>query len=86
MAQSAKGEAMRAMIRSSFKANMHVTDPAQIAQLKMRAAVGIQNYVIHDSTRCAHSCPARSDVHADVRCGAQPRRQQAHTGAAHGGG
>ena len=61
------------MIRSSFKANMHVTDPAQIAQLKMRAAVGIQNYVIHDSTRCAHSCPARSDVRADVRCGAQPQ-------------
>ena len=86
MAQSAKGEAMRAMIRSSFKANMHVTDPAQIAQLKMRAAVGIQNYVIHDSTRCARPCPARSDARADVRCGAQPRRQQALAGAAHWGG
>ena len=49
-AQSAKGDAMRAMVRSSFKKQMHVTDAAEIARLKMIAVNGLQNYVIHEST------------------------------------
>ena len=38
---------MRQMIRSSFKAQMAVTDAEEIARLKMLAIVGLQNYVIH---------------------------------------
>ena len=49
-AASAKGDAMRAMIRSSFRAQAHVTDAAEIARLKMLAVVGLQNYVIHEQT------------------------------------
>ena len=49
-AQSAKGEAMRMMIRGQFKAQMHVTEPQEIARLKMLAIVGLQNYVIHEQT------------------------------------
>lgn len=41
---------MRQMVRSSFKAQMHVTDPAEVARLKMLAIVGLQNYVIHEQT------------------------------------
>ncbi len=41
---------MREMVRSSFKAQMHVTDPKEIARLKMLAVVGLQNYVIHEQT------------------------------------
>lgn len=51
--QSAKGDAMRTMIRSSFKANVGVKDEVEINKLKMRAILGIQNYVIHESTRKA---------------------------------
>uniref|UniRef100_A0A7S2JEG3 Complex 1 LYR protein domain-containing protein n=1 Tax=Haptolina brevifila TaxID=156173 RepID=A0A7S2JEG3_9EUKA len=49
-AQSAKGEQMRQMIRSSFKAQMAVTDTEEIGRLKMLAIVGLQNYVIHEQT------------------------------------
>ena len=49
-AQSAKGDAMRVMIRQSFKAQLHVTDPKEISRLKMLAIVGLQNYVIHEQT------------------------------------
>ena len=49
-AQSAKGDAMRQMIRSQFKANMYVEDEKEIDRLKMLAIVGMQNYVIHEST------------------------------------
>lgn len=49
-AQSAKGDAMRAMIRQSFRAQLHVTDPQEIHRLKMLAVVGLQNYVIHEQT------------------------------------
>ena len=49
-AQSAKGDAMRQMVRSSFKAQMHVEDPKEIGRLKMLAVVGLQNYVIHEQT------------------------------------
>ena len=48
--QSAKGEQMRQMIRSSFKAQMAVTDTEEIGRLKMLAIVGLQNYVIHEQT------------------------------------
>ena len=41
---------MRTMIRQSFKSNMAVEDQVEINQLKMRAILGIQNYVIHEST------------------------------------
>lgn len=49
-AASAKGEAMRTMIRSQFKANIAVTDEQEIARLKMLGVVGLQNYVIHEQT------------------------------------
>ena len=49
-AQSSKGEAMRAMIRQSFRAQLHVTDTQEIHRLKMLAVVGLQNYVIHEQT------------------------------------
>ena len=49
-ARSAKGDAMRAMIRASFRAQLHVTDEAEIKRLKMLAVVGLQNYVIHEQT------------------------------------
>ena len=49
-AHSAKGEAMRQMVRSSFRAQLHVTDPKEIHRLKMLAVVGLQNYVIHEQT------------------------------------
>jgi hypothetical protein len=38
------------MVRSSFRAQMHVTDPAEIQRLKMLGVVGLQNYVIHEQT------------------------------------
>eukprot|EP00965_Chrysotila_dentata_P243805 6205619-Pleurochrysis_carterae.AAC.3 len=57
--QSAKGEAMRQMVRSSFKANLLMTDTAEISKLKMRAILGIQNYVIHESTRYVSILPSR---------------------------
>ena len=65
-AASAKGDAMRAMIRSSFKAQAHVEDPKEIARLKMLAIVGLQNYVIHEQTGKAldkkkRSSPDRND-------------------------
>lgn len=47
---SAKGEGMRAMIRTSFRAQLHVTDKKEISRLKMLAIVGLQNYVIHEQT------------------------------------
>lgn len=49
-ARSAKGEAMRQMVRAQFKAQMHVTDAAEINRLKMLAVKALQNYVIHEST------------------------------------
>ena len=49
-AQSAKGNAMRSMIRAQFRAQMHVDDPKEISRLKMLAMVGLQNYVIHEQT------------------------------------
>ena len=49
-ARSAKGEAMRTMVRAQFKAQMHVTDEAEVRRLKMLAIAGIQNYVIHEQT------------------------------------
>ena len=49
-AQSAKGDAMRSMVRAQFKAQMHVEDPQEISRLKMLAVVGLQNYVIHEQT------------------------------------
>jgi hypothetical protein len=49
-AHSAKGEAMRSMIRGQFRAQMDVTEPEEIARLKMLAVVGLQNYVIHEQT------------------------------------
>lgn len=52
-ARSAKGDAMRQMVRSAFKAQMHVTDIAEINRLKMLAVQGLQNYVIHESTKKA---------------------------------
>ena len=41
---------MRAMIRTSFRAQLHVTDKKEISRLKMLAIVGLQNYVIHEQT------------------------------------
>ena len=41
---------MRAMIRQSFRAQLRVTEPTEIARLKMLAVVGLQNYVIHEQT------------------------------------
>ena len=32
---------------------MHVEDPKEISRLKMLAVVGLQNYVIHESTKKA---------------------------------
>ena len=55
--QSSKGEAMRQMVRSSFKANMKVVDEAEIRKMKMQAIQGIQNYVIHESTRYNETHP-----------------------------
>ena len=52
-ARSAKGEAMRAMVRTQFKAQVHVEDEAEISRLKMLAVTGLQNYVIHESTQKA---------------------------------
>ena len=52
-AQSAKGDAMRTMIRQSFRAQMAVTDPKEISRLKMQAVLGLQNYVIHEQTEKA---------------------------------
>ena len=49
-ARSAKGEAMRQMVRAQFKAQMHVTDEQEVRRLKMLAIAGIQNYVIHEQT------------------------------------
>ena len=49
-AQSAKGDAMRSMIRQNFRTNVGVTDPKEISRLKMLAIVGLQNYVIHEQT------------------------------------
>ena len=49
-ARSAKGDAMRAMVRQQFRGNMEVTDPQEISRLKMLAVVGLQNYVIHEQT------------------------------------
>ena len=49
-AQSAKGDAMRSMIRAQFRAQKDVTDPQEIARLKMLGVVGLQNYVIHEQT------------------------------------
>ena len=49
-AHSAKGDAMRKMIRESFRAQAHVEDPKEIGRLKMLAIVGLQNYVIHEQT------------------------------------
>ena len=53
--QSSKGEAMRSMIRSSFKAQRDVTDPQEIARLKSLAIVGVQNYVVFEQTGYAPS-------------------------------
>ena len=39
-----------AMIRTSFRAQLHVTDKKEISRLKMLAIVGLQNYVIHEQT------------------------------------
>lgn len=49
-AASAKGEAMRMMVRSQFRANVGVTDAQEIQRLKMLGVVGLQNYVIHVQT------------------------------------
>ena len=49
-AASAKGDAMRQMIRSQFRAQIHVEDPKEIDRLKMLAIIGLQNYVIHEQT------------------------------------
>ena len=49
-AASAKGNAMREMIRANFRSHMHVEDPKEIRRLKMLAVVGLQNYVIHEQT------------------------------------
>lgn len=49
-ARSAKGDAMRAMVRQQFRTQMHVTDEQEIHRLKMLAVVGLQNYVIHEQT------------------------------------
>jgi len=49
-ANSAKGDGMRQMVRASFRAQMHVTDEAEIARLKLLAVKGLQNYVIMEST------------------------------------
>jgi len=49
-AGSAKGDAMRMMVRQQFKAQMHVTDPQEIDRLKMLGVIGLQNYVIHEQT------------------------------------
>ena len=49
-AGSAKGEAMRSMVRQQFRSQMGVTDEKEIARLKMLAVVGLQNYVIHEQT------------------------------------
>jgi len=59
-AQSAKGDAMRQMIRGQFRANMHVEDPKEISRLKMLGVVGLQNYVIHEQTNKALDKKARS--------------------------
>ena len=45
------------MVRSSFKANMKVVDEAEIRKMKMQAIQGIQNYVIHESTRYNETHP-----------------------------
>lgn len=47
---SAKGDAMRQMVRGQFRSNMQVEDPKEIQRLKMLGIVGLQNYVIHEST------------------------------------
>ena len=52
-ANSAKGDGMRQMVRSSFRAQMHVTEAAEIARLKLLAVKGLQNYVIMESTNKA---------------------------------
>ena len=52
-ANSAKGDGMRQMVRSSFRAQMHVTDEAEISRLKLLAVKGLQNYVIMESTNKA---------------------------------
>ena len=49
-AGSAKGDGMRQMVRLSFRAQMHVTDEAEVARLKLLAVKGLQNYVIMEST------------------------------------
>jgi hypothetical protein len=49
-AASAKGDAMREMIRGQFRSNMAEADPKEISRLKMLAIVGLQNYVIHEQT------------------------------------
>ena len=55
---------MRSMIRASFKAQVAVEDPAEIARLKMLAIVGLQNYVIHEQTGCAAADDLRPGAHA----------------------
>lgn len=49
-AASAKGIAMRSMIRQNFRQNMAVEDPKEVRRLKMLAVVALQNYVIYEQT------------------------------------
>ena len=47
---SAKGRAIKAGIRSSFKANKGVEDPAEVERLKGTAIRALANYVLAESS------------------------------------
>ena len=72
-ARSAKGEAMRQMVRAQFKAQMHVTDEQEVRRLKMLAIAGIQNYVIHEQTGKAIEQRNRDAAASDTTIHGDPK-------------
>lgn len=44
---------LRDQVRSAFKANAHLTDPAQITEAKDAAARGLSNFMFFEAARMA---------------------------------
>ena len=51
---SAKGEKMREMIRSQFRAGATETDEGKIEMLKFAAVRGLSNYMVRSQSRFQH--------------------------------
>ena len=47
--RSAKGHALRAMVRAEFQKNKDEADPDRVAEQKMAAMRGLSNYLLHAS-------------------------------------